>query len=131
MATERRPGDALGARREWQGTGTARVDGGREDSVSSTEVTVQFKPGQPVRVKADERPGHVRTPAYVRGKLGWIERVHGAFRNPETRAYGDDGLPLTPLYLVGFQQTDLWQPYAESSSDNLYVDIYQHWLEPS
>jgi hypothetical protein len=111
--------------------GAARVEAGREDMVSSTEVPVQFQPGQRVRVRTLEWPGHVRTPAYVRGKPGWIERVHGAFRNPETRAYGDDGLPLLPLYLVGFQQTDLWQPYAESSGDNLYVDIYQHWLEPA
>jgi hypothetical protein len=62
--------------------------------------------------------------------VGWIERVHGAFRNPETLAYGRDGLPRQALYLVGFRQTDLWPArYAESPRDNLYVDIYEHWLE--
>jgi nitrile hydratase subunit beta len=101
------------------------------DQADVDQVAVGFQPGQAVRVKADERPGHVRTPAYVRGKVGWIERVQGAFRDPETRAYGGDGLPRQPLYLVGFQQTELWQPYAESAADNLYVDIYQHWLEPA
>ena len=65
----------------------------------------------------------------MRGKLGWIERVHGEFRDPEKLAYGGDGLPRQPLYMVGFRQTDLWQPYAESPRDNLYVDIYEHWLE--
>jgi Nitrile hydratase beta subunit, C-terminal len=94
-------------------------------------VTNAFKNGDRVRVKAEERPGHVRTPAYVRGKLGWIHRIHGEFRNPEKLAYGDDGLPRQPLYMVGFRQTDLWQPYAESGRDNLYVDIYEHWLEPA
>ncbi len=90
-----------------------------------------FKPGDRVRVKADERPGHVRTPAYVRGKLGWVERIHGEFRDPEKLAYGRDGLPIQPLYMVGFLQTDLWQQrYTESPRDSLYVDIYQHWLEP-
>src|SRR3981189_3610618 len=90
-----------------------------------------FKPGDRVRVKAEERPGHIRTPAYVRGKLGWVERVHGEFRDPELLAYGRDGLPRRPLYLVGFRQTDLWpERYAESPRDNLYVDIYEHWLEP-
>jgi hypothetical protein len=47
-------------------------------------------------------------------------------------AYGRDGLPRQPLYLVGFHQTDLWQQrYAESPRDNLYVDIFEHWLEPA
>ena len=92
---------------------------------------IAFRAGDRVRVKANERAGHVRTPAYVRGKSGWIERVHGEFRNPEQLAYGRDGLPRRALYLVGFRQTDLWQRcYAESPRDNLYVDIYEHWLEP-
>ena len=92
-------------------------------------MSASFKAGDQVRVKADERAGHVRTPAYVRGKLGWVERVHGEFRDPEQLAYGGDGLPRQPLYLVGFRQTDLWQSYTASSRDSLYVDIYEHWLE--
>jgi nitrile hydratase subunit beta len=90
-----------------------------------------FNLGDRVRVKADERAGHVRTPAYVRGKPGWIQRIHGDFRDPEKLAYGLDGMPRQRLYMVGFRQTDLWQQrYAESPDDNLYVDIYEHWLEP-
>jgi hypothetical protein len=93
-------------------------------------VSTTFKPGDRVRVKAGQPPGHVRTPAYVRGKVGWVERVHGEFRNPEKLAYGLDGLPRQPLYMVGFRQMDLWHTrYAESPRDNLYVDIYEHWLE--
>ena len=88
-----------------------------------------FKAGDRVRVKSEERAGHVRTPAYVRGKLGWVQRIHGEFRNPEKLAYGGDGLPSQPLYMVGFHQTDLWEPYAESRGDSLFVDIYEHWLE--
>jgi hypothetical protein len=89
------------------------------------------RPGTTVRVRADNPPGHVRTPWYVRGKRGWIERVHGEFRNPESLAYGGDGLPRRTLYMVGFRQTELWpQRYAESPDDTLYVDIYDHWLEP-
>jgi hypothetical protein len=88
-----------------------------------------FSPGDRVRVKGDDRAGHVRTPTYVRGKVGWVERVHGAFRNPERLAYGENGLPRQPLYMVGFRQTELWEPYTESAGDNLYVDLYEHWLE--
>jgi len=90
----------------------------------------RFQPGQAVRVAIREARGHVRTPAYVRGKEGWIARVQGEFRNPESLAYGGDGLPREPLYMVGFHQTDLWQTrYAEKPSDTLYVDLYEHWLE--
>jgi nitrile hydratase subunit beta len=71
----------------------------------------------------------VRTPSYVRGKPGWVERVHGEFRNPESLAYGGDGMPRQPLYMVGFRQSDLWQArYRESLDDTLYVDIYEGWL---
>ena len=91
---------------------------------------MKFKPGEAARVQTYAAEGHVRTPAYVRGKQGWIERIQGEFRNPESLAYGGDGLPREPLYMVGFQQTDLWQSrYAESPGDRLYVDIYEHWLD--
>jgi nitrile hydratase subunit beta len=92
---------------------------------------VRFHAGDQVQVKTFDAAGHVRTPAYVRGKPGWIERVHGEFRNPESLAYGGDGLPRTPLYMVGFRQSDVWRErYRESGGDKLYVDVYEHWLEP-
>lgn len=91
---------------------------------------MKFRPGDRVRVQTRDAAGHVRTPAYVRGKQGWIERVQGEFRNPESLAYGGDGLPRQPLYMVGFRQSDLWRErYAESPDDRLYVDVYEHWLE--
>ena len=90
-----------------------------------------FKPGDRVRVRFAEPPGHIRTPHYIRGKTGWVEQYHGDFPNPEELAYGKDGLPRRPLYLVGFKQTDVWQSYQAGPSDTLYVDIYEHWLEPA
>jgi nitrile hydratase subunit beta len=92
---------------------------------------VKYHLGDHITVRVFEGPGHVRTPAYVRGKPGWIERVHGEFRNPESLAYGGDGLPRTALYMVGFRQSDLWyERHRESAGDKLYVDLYEHWLEP-
>jgi len=85
-----------------------------------------YAAGQLVRVAAREHEGHHRTPAYVKGKSGRIERVHGTFKNPETRAYGGDGLPEQRLYLVGFDAKDLW---PGASGDRVEVDIYEHWLE--
>ena len=89
----------------------------------------RFRPGERVRVRSEDRLGHVRTPAYVRGKRGRVESVLGEFRNPETLAYGETGLPERPLYKVSFRQVDLWEGYPGPASDKLCMDIYEHWLE--
>jgi nitrile hydratase len=93
-------------------------------------ATGKFKPGDRVQVKFEDRPGHIRTPWYIRGKTGWIERVHGDFLNPESLAYGRDGLPRKTLYLVGFNQSDVWENLP-GSKDKVLVDIYEHWLDPA
>ena len=63
---------------------------------------MSYRVGQRVRVASRSHDGHHRTPDYIKGKTGRVERVHASFTNPETRAYGADGLPEQPLYLVGF-----------------------------
>jgi hypothetical protein len=92
-------------------------------------VAFQFNAGDRVKVRAAYPIGHVRTPTYVRGKHGVIERVCGAFPNPEELAYGRPGLPAQPLYRVRFQQSEVWPDYAGQAGDVLEVEIYQHWLE--
>jgi len=94
-----------------------------------TTASGQFKPGDRVKVKFEDRPGHLRTPWYIRGKSGWIEKVYGDFLNPELLAFGKDGLPKKTLYLVAFNQTDVWGTSA-GAKDKVLVDIYDHWLEP-
>ena len=53
----------------------------------------RFEVGDAVRVALSHPPGHRRTPFYIRGKTGVVERYCGAFRNPEELAYGFDGEP--------------------------------------
>jgi hypothetical protein len=89
-----------------------------------------YEPGDRVRVLPSEKPGHVRTPDYLKGKDGWVEALIGAFPNPEDLAYGLSGLPQRNLYKVGFRQADLWDGYEGPAGDHLYVDVYEHWLEP-
>jgi nitrile hydratase subunit beta len=88
---------------------------------------VSFAPGERVRVRAMYPLGHVRTPSYVRGKAGVIERVVGRFENPEQLAYGRTGDQKT-LYRVRFSQRDVF-PEAASLADTIDVEIYEHWLE--
>lgn len=94
-------------------------------------MTPRFKTGEPVRVLDRNQPGHVRTPIYVRGKTGTIERVVGPFPNPERLAYGHSGMPYKTLYRVHFRQSDLWSDYAGETDDTLEIEIYEHWLEPA
>lgn len=90
---------------------------------------MSFRVGQRVRVAAREPARHHRTPLYVKGKRGTVERRHASFTNPETRAYGEDGKPEQPLYLVSFAQADLWPGYDGGGGDRLYLDVFEHWLE--
>jgi nitrile hydratase subunit beta len=89
----------------------------------------QFQAGERVRVIQAYPLGHVRTPFYIRGKTGIIERYCGSFPNPEELSQMRDGLPRQPLYRVKFRQSELWPDYAGSPHDVVEVEIYQHWLE--
>ena len=83
---------------------------------------------QRVRIKAMAPPGHIRTPYYLRGKTGTIERSLGAFGNPEEQAYGRIG-DRKPLHRVRFTMGEIWGDAAEQPEDTLDAEIYEHWLE--
>ena len=89
----------------------------------------RFSPGDRVRVRKAAPPGHVRTPFYIRGHRGVIERLCGSFRNPEELAYARSGEPVQPLYRVRFAQSEVWPGYRGAPGDVLEVEIFQHWLE--
>ncbi len=94
-------------------------------------MTTRFEPGDRVTVRIGYPRHHCRTPYYCRGKTGEVERLCGAFRNPEQLAYGEDGLPKQPLYRVRFRQTELWPDYRGAADDAVEIEIYEHWLEPA
>ena len=81
-----------------------------------------------MRVRSDAPPGHLRTPFYLRGKTGWVERELGAFPNPEERAYGHPGTPAN-LLRVRFTMAEVWGDDAPCPTDTLDAEIYAHWLE--
>lgn len=92
-------------------------------------MSPRFAVGSPVHVKRGNPPGHVRTPWYIRGKAGVVERICGAFRNPEELAYARSGEPKQVLYRVRFAQKDVWPGYTGPASDTIDVELYEHWLE--
>lgn len=89
-----------------------------------------FKSGDRIRVKADfpETRGrcHIRTPHYLRGRDGVVERRLGAYRNPEDLAFARPAATI-PLYHVRFDQPALWNEGV--AGDTVLVELYEHWLE--
>ena len=99
------------------------------ETAAVAAIAPHFAAGDRVRVCRQFPPGHVRTPHYCRGHSGVIERLCGAFPNPEELAYHRSGLPAQPLYRVRFVSRELWSDYAGSAGDVVEIELYQHWLE--
>jgi len=93
----------------------------------------RFSPGEIVCVSARFPTGrrHIRTPFYIRGKTGAIERICGAYRNPEQLAFGTYDADIIPLYRVRFDQAHVWDDYTGNPTDTIEVEIFEHWLEPA
>ena len=91
----------------------------------------RFNVGDAVVIKRTYPPGHRRTPYYIRGKQGVIERICGAFPNPEELAYSFDGEPKKVLYRVRFPQRHVWPGYAGPAHDTIDMEIFEHWLLPA
>jgi nitrile hydratase subunit beta len=97
----------------------------------SPEPSSAYALGARVRIVDLKKAGHVRTPNYVREKIGTIDYFCGAFENPEERAYGRVGSGRIPLYRVRVMQRDLWPDYGGADNDSLLIEIYHHWLQPA
>jgi hypothetical protein len=93
----------------------------------------RFSVGEKVRVRAafpPTPPAHLRTPYYIRGHAGTVERICGVFGNPEELAFGRRYGPKPTLYRIRFQQTNVWERYQGGAEDCIEIEIYEFWLEP-
>jgi nitrile hydratase subunit beta len=92
-------------------------------------VSAMLAPGTPVRVCDDwpetRGPCHIRTPHYLRGAEGVVERHLGAFENPEDLAFARPA-PVLNLYHVRFTPSAIW---PDAKADSLVVELYESWLE--
>ena len=93
-----------------------------------TNVTVReaFKPGDRVRVRQDYVPGHVRMPAYIRGKSGVVVGESPVYPFPDAHAHGVESQD-EPTYDVRFRSEDLWPNSAEPAL--IHVGVFQSYLE--
>jgi len=88
-----------------------------------------FHRGQRVRARNLNPTGHTRLPRYARGRLGTIERHHGAFVFPDTNAH-EGGENPQHVYSVRFTARELWGGTAPAT-DSVFVDMWESYLEPA
>jgi nitrile hydratase subunit beta len=85
-----------------------------------------FEIGDRVRVKNEYVPGHIRMPAYIRGKEGVVVRISPPYPFPDTAGHGMQA-PMEPTCDVRFRSRDLW---PDSCDDALnHVGVFQSYLE--
>jgi nitrile hydratase len=86
-----------------------------------------FAIGDRVRARNLHPVGHTRLPRYVRGRIGVVERCHGAHVFPDVHAHGGGEAPR-PLYTVRFTARELWGPDA-AERDSVSLDLWEPHLE--
>jgi nitrile hydratase len=86
----------------------------------------RFAPGDRVRVREDYVPGHVRMPAYVRGKTGIVVSESPAYPFPDAHAHAT-AAEDEPTYDVRFRSEDLWPGSADAAL--VHVGVFQSYLE--
>lgn len=113
--------------------------GDEEEHSIIADAPPRFQTGDAVRVKpyqqgVEWRRPHLRTPGYVYGVAGTVERVYDRHPDPSFLAFGLEA-PQVQLYRVRFQQKDLWPEQYDKDGDGggdvVEVELYDHWLESS
>jgi len=89
----------------------------------------RFAVGDRVRTRLGEPAHHTRLPAYARGKIGAVQRVHGVHVFPDTNAHGQGESPRW-LYNVAFDAAELWGTKTAQNSI-VSVDAWEPYLEPA
>ena len=117
---------ALAVQRVLKPGNVATVLASGSSTERETSAPARFAPGQAVRAYAGRVPHHTRLPAYVRGKCGVIERLHGmhVFADANSLGKTDQG---QWLYTVVFDGATLWD---EPASDvRVSIDAWEPYLE--
>jgi nitrile hydratase beta subunit len=95
---------------------------------SNAAMRERFARGDRVRVTTDHVPGHVRMPAYIRGKVGVVVSESPAYPFPDAQAHGVPSAD-EPTYDVRFSAAQLWPSSADVAF--VHVAVFQSYLERS
>lgn len=89
----------------------------------------KFKPGDSVRVRELPAMFYTRTPEYCRGAVGIIAAATYETPAPEDETWDrEDAIPEW-MYIVRFNQAELWDVYTGPQNDTLQTEIPERWLE--
>ncbi len=97
-------------------------------TLRDTTAPARFVLGDRVRLRATEVPHHTRLPRYVRGKVGRVERLHGAHVFADAHAHGQGEQPQW-LYTVSFGERELWGDGAPAQNLVVSIDAWETYLE--
>ena len=94
-----------------------------------TEKRPRFKAGDRVRARVEVAAGHTRIPSYVRGRVGVIERHHGAHVFADRSALGYR--EAEHLYSIRFASREVWADKTrEDANFGVRVDLWEPHLDP-
>nr|BAD98533.1 nitrile hydratase beta subunit [Pseudomonas sp. K-9] len=89
-----------------------------------------FEVGDRVVVRDEYVAGHIRMPAYVRGKQGVVlHRTSVKWPFPDAIGHGDTSAAHQPTYHVEFHSKDLWGDAADEGF--VVVDLFESYLDPA
>ena len=93
---------------------------------SNVAAREPFKVGDRVRARGDLVAGHMRMPAYIRGKTGVVVGASPVYPFPDAHAHG---VPAAdePTYDVRFSTTELWPNAAVEAF--VHVAMFESYLE--
>ena len=81
-----------------------------------------------VRVRQEITTGHTRIPSYVRGRVGIIERHHGAHVFADRNALGRR--EAEHLYGIRFSSCEIWREKSGEDADfGVRVDLWEPHLQ--
>jgi nitrile hydratase len=89
-------------------------------------VADRFAPGDLVRARSCDPPGHTRLPRYARGAVGEVVQVAGHHPLADERARGRAGAPQA-VYHVRFPAGDLFG----EGDHSVTVELWEAYLEPA
>lgn len=86
--------------------------------------------GDRVRVRDDHFAGHVRYPAYCRGRVGTVtHRTSEEWPFPDAIGHGRNDCGSEPTLHVEFAAAELWGEDTDAAA--IVVDLFESYLEPA
>ena len=90
----------------------------------------RFAPGDHVRTRTADPPGHTRLPRYARGVVGEIVGTCGRHPLADELAQGLESAPRA-VHQVRFRAGDLFGPGDDGRDHDVIVELWEDYLEPA